>query len=1236
MDYKKVGGEVFDTVLNVLELPVNLTASTIDILSDGKMDRKFLDNSFSAMYSDHLKSKGQDMKIQDHVLGLALDIALDPTTYLSFGSSAVTKIDDVLKIAKTAGKLQDIAHITKVDDAVKILTETQKTLDLTSKIGRKASKKINDVTKILSSKKGAKHLEKIQTLNSKYLITPENWKDGTTIKRALVSDDVKLIKTTKVNSKSKELNKIIIANFTGEIDKANKALQKFDPIAKGLNNIIDTGATELSEKHIKYIAKKLNIDPKKASYALTDYKNGLESLQTHLIKEEVTDHSLSAMQHFYKVDTVNELLKTDDAVEALIKRQATKNDELFKNVARENNLPYEQWNKEIIDFIETGNKANLNDKSLKVAQGIQDKFDTLRKIDIVAVGGNASRIKEGKYIPRILDNATEANQEVYQKFVLSAGSERTTKDLSFLELQKELAGKEAPLLKENLVELLAETTRKTKDRVKISSLQEGTKAYIAKKADKGLKYIDHKDFKVLNAKERTAEEFIKVLKNKNVNHTIIDKIENFNMSAIKRELPKLVGTTKADELLKWSTTGERVSAYLPEPVLKKLEPILYKNTEYPTLGKKIEKGVRSYLQTWKKWTLAPIPSFHVNNMIDNAQRIFIQDPEAFKHTKKAFDLQRGKTIFVNTPLGKKAFNLDDLIEHGVTGGKYSASEFEAINKLNKINLKESRIKQVFDKAGNFLKGDNALIEKSFKFGNYMEDHPRIMLALSELEKGHNLADAGKKVREIFYDSSELTEFVKTGRDLLMPFLGFSYNNLKMIPKHLAKSWGRTTLPLKLINSSRVDEEQFSVQDKLADSYSMLRTNRKQSIGLSSKFSQMELLEITDKVLNADNVAQGVGKTLLGYAGPFVGMIEAISNMNFKTGENINRTGKEIEQFLGMDIDKNIAYFVKSQARLLRVIDNALQDEEGNYIFDTFAKYGVEKGFETLKKNSQYLLLGSAFNRDLEKSAQNAIRTLGEEASAIKKEVKNALKAYRSTRDIKYKEKYEALKTQYFEVRQEQRFIKREMPKIKREQREIARSVAQKFEINIPIEKTIDFIKEISNKNNHILKKQTKIEVLEVMDGDTIKVRLPNNSIEYVRLSGIDSIEDIKATQKGNIYHNINQEDTSALYNEAKKELERLLMNTGAGVYVTMINSQKRDDYDRPLVKLEVGGYESKKDINQHMLKMGLAKPAFLESIKSESYRKLLKEIADEAERNNKGFWKKIHKGNNFIPAIHAR
>lgn len=1203
---------VVDVVFDILELPVNITASAVDLLHDGKMDRKFLDNTFSAMLSDHQKKQGKQMGIGDHITGFAMDMLLDPTTYFGIGIfSKINKLDEAFKIAKGAGKLTDINSVNKLDDAFKIFNETKQAIDTSTNTGRKALKKIEIAENILTkNNRKMDLLEEYKSKNNKNFITPENWKEQNFLQRAFDTDDVQLIHNKNSKQKQKNINNIIINNYSKDIQKINENLSIYDKVAKPLSNLIDEGVEELTEKQINIIAKKTGLSSEKSKYALQDYKKNIDRLETFLNKKEIKDSSLSSLQHFYKVDSINELLKTDNAIEELIKRDAENNLKLFKETAEMNNLKPSQFYDHIILYIETGNKGLLNEASVKVADKVKTTFEQLNDIDR-AVLGNAAYVKDKKYIPRKIKSNTKEDLKKYKEYRLETSKSRTTRDKSFFEVRNELAEKELEL-ENDLVELISSRTRTTKNRVKHSSLQEGVKKYRSPKAGKGLTLTDHRDLAVKSITTRTSEEFLRAIKG-TIKEDQYEKIKNLNWNGIKKELPKLIGIKNAKQLFK--KHGKKVAeqqSYLPNVVLAKLKPILYKNTDIETPLNKTLKGLSSYMQAWKKWTLAPIPSFHANSMIDNANILFTQSPESFLQTRNAIDILKGKDIILKTPLkDSKSINLEDLIEHGITGGKYSSAEFD--------KLPKTIAKTPFDKVKNFIKGDNALVDKGFEFGTKAEDLNRIMYALSELEKGFDIDDVSKSIKKIFYDPSEITEFVKSLRDYGMPFVSWFVDNVKKTPTRYGASIGRATMPLKAINTARADEEQFVIEDRLADGDFMFRTNRRRSMDLTPKFSQLDLLNVLSAIQEADNPIEGIVKKGGEYLGPYMGLIGAALNKDFRRDTEITRTAQETDSFLGMETDKRIIQAIKSQARIFGILDNIIKDENDNYLTDTISKYGAEKGKKALLSNLGYVLLGSSFTRDLERSGERSVRELGQKASAYEREAKKSLVTFKKEQDPQQKEKYKRLLALAKEERAKQKTIQKELPKLRKEQQKINAYVENKYQI--PMIKD-DLFSSIQKKADQTLSQKTEVELLEVLDGDSLKVKLPNGMIEYVRLAGVDSPEQEKAFQKNNVFSALSESDNLKMYQEAKETLTTLLK--GNKFFIQQANKQSRDRYDRPVVKVTIPSYESGEiDINEFLIKKGLAKPAFLHELRDENYAEKLRKSSLEAQGKGVGFWDKI-------------
>lgn len=119
-------------------------------------------------------------------------------------------------------------------------------------------------------------------------------------------------------------------------------------------------------------------------------------------------------------------------------------------------------------------------------------------------------------------------------------------------------------------------------------------------------------------------------------------------------------------------------------------------------------------------------------------------------------------------------------------------------------------------------------------------------------------------------------------------------------------------------------------------------------------------------------------------------------------------------------------------------------------------------------------------------------------------------------------------------------------------------------------------------------------VVEVIDGDTIDVRLPDGSTDRVRLLGINA-----------------PEDGECFSTEAAVELERLALGEEA---VLVVDETDRDQYDRLLRYVEVGGG----DMGAALVGGGFA---VVRVSKPDVAREAeLRRLEDEARQAERGLW----------------
>src|SRR5688500_18313106 len=134
------------------------------------------------------------------------------------------------------------------------------------------------------------------------------------------------------------------------------------------------------------------------------------------------------------------------------------------------------------------------------------------------------------------------------------------------------------------------------------------------------------------------------------------------------------------------------------------------------------------------------------------------------------------------------------------------------------------------------------------------------------------------------------------------------------------------------------------------------------------------------------------------------------------------------------------------------------------------------------------------------------------------------------------------------------------------------------------------------------------KVTDVVDGDTIEVRLPDGSAEDVRYIGIDTPESVKPDSPVECGG-----PEAALVNEQL---------VGGRQVILKLDREQRDHYERLLAYVYVPGGEGERDllVNAELVELGLARTLEIEP--NTSLAELFAGLEAEAGRAGRGLWGK--------------
>jgi len=385
----------------------------------------------------------------------------------------------------------------------------------------------------------------------------------------------------------------------------------------------------------------------------------------------------------------------------------------------------------------------------------------------------------------------------------------------------------------------------------------------------------------------------------------------------------------------WQELPDSITKLNPSLKNLKFDPevmseITRTTTQYinPQSAKIFTRAFDTIQNTWKRWTLAPFPKYHLRNMVGNAWNNYLAGVGIENYPKaQAIQMYRKYkgTKFDKTVKGQlRAFGItpekaDDIIiqaeKTGVLGkGWYAADIEEGI----KQELEKGFMRQPLRiKAKKLLTGE-VVTEKGMAFGSTIENNARLAHFIDKLNKGKDPMQAAVSVKKFLFDYQDLTAFEKQVVKRLMPFY----------------TWTRKNVPLQL-------EQLWKQPQKFAPITPLLRNRNPQDL-LRLKYARPNLYErlpvelrrdvdtVTyvplEGLIPAGDLAKMVRpqELLTELLSPYLRTpIELMMNKSFYFESEIQRYPKETQELLRMDIPAKIKYALISlppQARILNTLE----------------------------------------------------------------------------------------------------------------------------------------------------------------------------------------------------------------------------------------------------------------------------------------------------------------------------
>jgi len=204
----------------------------------------------------------------------------------------------------------------------------------------------------------------------------------------------------------------------------------------------------------------------------------------------------------------------------------------------------------------------------------------------------------------------------------------------------------------------------------------------------------------------------------------------------------------------------------------------------------VMKAFNGFNSWWKSWTLGVFPAYHARNEIDDSFRAIFAG--GAKASNWLTNRKRAITMLRNVAKGK---GMGDEVIKGLT----NADAYRSMRKLGVIESSgvyfdeiENGIRSAQDlsKAAIFkqyatISKDNALVQKGFEIGQFMENSRRASLWFDGIQRGMSHDEAAWLVKKVMFDYGDLTAIERKVIKPLLPFYTFTRKSLELNLRELS-------------------------------------------------------------------------------------------------------------------------------------------------------------------------------------------------------------------------------------------------------------------------------------------------------------------------------------------------------------------------------------------------------------------------------------------------------------------
>lgn len=428
--------------------------------------------------------------------------------------------------------------------------------------------------------------------------------------------------------------------------------------------------------------------------------------------------------------------------------------------------------------------------------------------------------------------------------------------------------------------------------------------------------------------------------------------------------------------------------------------------------------------TWKKWTLAPFPKYHLRNMVGNLWNNHLagvsptnypkaQAIQMYRKYKTVGGVKKGVvskykqqmrswSIAELKKLGITPQQADDIILNAEKTGVLGTGWFGG-------DIETAISREITGKAGSALEGvlelgapGRYITKKGMAFGSAVENNARLAHFIDKIGKGDDAMTAAKSVKKFLFDYGDLTSFEKQVMKRIFPFYTWTRKNIPLQFEQLVQQ-PQKYAPLTHLLRSRDPKDLMRLKYARPDLYERLPMEMKRTADTVTYIPLEGLLPAGDliKMVRPQEI-------FIELLTPYLrAPIEASINKSFYFESEIQKYSGETQELLRIDMPVKLKYALTTvlpQARLLNEINKIIRKQ-------------VRKEELTTAEQVISQTLSSIYKVNLKDLRQRALFRLSQQMTELNR---GMFWAKRNARPAEV----ERIKKRYKEIKEEMKKIKR--------------------------------------------------------------------------------------------------------------------------------------------------------------------------------------------------------------------